>query len=127
MVQRKQYTQEDFERSQQYTSEDLTRWPMWLHDLLSTHGTVHEHSGTVLQTLSRIMHTLKYQPASLISWGKSFQTLSGRTVWMLQTRNFLGPNLQKATADEYYQSFSYDVYSGAIGDTQNRRHPAKCH
>ena len=115
MAQRKQYTQRDFERSQEFTAEDLTRWPMWLHDLLSTHGEVHEHSGKVVETLSRIMHTLKYQPASLISWAKSYQTLSGRTVWMLRTRNFPGPNLQKATADEYYQFFHMTSAQGLLG------------
>ena len=115
MAQRKQYTQEDFERSQQYAARELTRWPMWLHDLLSTHGEVHEHSGNVVETLSRIMHTLGYQPASLISWGRSYQTMSGRTVWMLRTRNFPGPNLQKATADEYYQFFHMTSAQGLLG------------
>ena len=109
MSQRKQHTQEDFERMQQYSESELARWPMWLLDLLSTHGEIHPHRDKAVEILSRTMHTLGYQPSSLISWGRSYTTMSGRNAWMLRTRNFPGPNTQKATGDEFYIQAPYII------------------
>ena len=115
MEQRKQFMQEEFERMQQYLDHELTIWPRWLHDLLSTHGEVHQHRDTVVRIFTRTMHVLGYQPSSIISWGRSFQTATGRIIWMLRTRNFPGPNVQKATGDEFYQFFHVTSAQGLLG------------
>ena len=41
--------------------------------------------------------------------------MSGRTVWMLRTRNFPGPNIQKAAGDEYDQFFHMTSAQGLLG------------
>ena len=83
--------------------------------LLSTHGEVHQHRDTVVHIFIRTMHVLGYQPSSIISWGRSFQTATGRIIWMLRARNFPGPNVQKATGDEFYQFFHMTSAQGLLG------------
>ena len=45
------------------------------------------------------MHILGYQPSSIISWGRSYQTA----------------NIQKATGDEFYQFFHMTSAQGLLG------------
>ena len=115
MEQRKQFTQEEFEQMQKYVDHELTRWPKWLHALLSTHGEVHHHRDNLVNTFTSTMHVLGYQPSSIVSWGRSFQPATGRIIWVLRTRNFPGPNVQKATGDEFYQFFLMTSAQGLLG------------
>ena len=54
---------------------------------------------------SKTMTVLGYQPQNLIKWGKPFRTVTGKTVWVLKTKTFPGPNVQKAIGDELCQFF----------------------
>ena len=118
MEQRKQFTQSEFEQMRQLDDNDVmyfARWPGWLYDLLSTYGEVHEHEGSVVHSFSKVMTVWGYQPQNLISWGKSCRTVSGRIFWMLKTKSFPGPNVQKATGDEFYQFFHMTSVQGLLG------------
>ena len=106
MLPRKQFTQAGFERLTSISDDDTCRLRQWLYELLSTYGPVHEHRDVVLHNFARVLqHVLRLQPQNLFTWGEAFKASSGRTVWVLRTKNFPGPSLQRATGDDSYQFF----------------------
>ena len=60
---------------------------------------IHHHRDKVVDIFTRAMHILRYQPSSIISWGRSYQTA----------------NIQKATGDEFYQFFHMTSAQGLLG------------
>ena len=60
---------------------------------------IHHHRDKVVDIFTRAMHILGYQPSSIISWGRSYQTA----------------NIQKATGDEFYQFFHMTSAQGLLG------------
>ena len=115
MLQRKQFTQADFDSLASVSDDDTCRVRQWLYELLSTYGPVHEHKDNVLHNFARVLHVLGLQPQSIFTLGQAFQTNSGRVVWVLQTKNFPGPSLQRATGDEPYQFFHMTSTQGLLG------------
>ena len=115
MLQRKQFTQADFESFAGVSDDDTCRVRQWLYELLSTYGPVYEHKDNVLHNFARVLHVLGLQPQSIFTWGQAFQTNSGKVVWVLQTKNFPGPSLQRATGDEPYQFFHMTSTQGLLG------------
>ena len=89
MLQRKQLTQADFDRLANISDDDACRVRQWLYELLSTYGPVHGHRDGVLHNFARVLHVLGLQPQNLFTWGQAFRASSGRTVWVLRTKNFL--------------------------------------
>ena len=112
MLQRKQLSQADFDRLASISDDDTCRVRQWLYELLSTYGPVYEHQDG---DFARVLHVLRLQPQSIFTWGQAFRATSGRIVWVLRTKNFSGPSLQRATGDEPYQFFHMTSTQGLLG------------
>ena len=76
---------------------------------------LHMDRDGVLHNFARVLHVLGLQPQNLFTWGEAFKASSGRTVWVLRTKNFPGPSLQRETGDESYQFFHMTSTQGLLG------------
>ena len=106
MEQRKQFTKEEFEQMQKYVDHEFTSWPRWLHDLLSTHGEVHQHRDTVVRIFTRTMNVLGYQPPSIISWGRSFRQLQAESFGCSVLATFQAPMFRKPRVTSFTNFFT---------------------
>ena len=52
---------------------------------------------------------------NVFTCGQAFKASSGQTIWVLRTKNFPGPSLQRATRDEPNQFFHMTSTQGLLG------------